>query len=370
MGVYEGYRKYVFGSNAVACKGWKVDGVGGCGGRVVYGGASGGANNNNKKMIKDSNDNLFVTAGFEGKESTGDHRTRSKYQTQKIGGTPTNAEVVMAGGFINLNTNGTYVYGVDDYSINNCLYDYVRGEYDDSKIEGYRTNVNFNAGWNEYRDGYGKGSEYWGEIYVGSGEGTLGGLREKKRIKLGNKKGKRKRGNWTKRDGDGKDSDSDSDSNGSEEVDEWMSDNSVDEISVGSDDDDDDDDNGDNDDEMVMDATSTPPTGAVSTSTAATTTSSTTPAQPAVAAAVAVPAVAVPAVAVPPSAAPAAASATAAAVVERTNLAEAQMIDAGTKPSPPNLPANWVVVWSRSNKRWYFFDQKRNQSVWEYAKVS
>ena len=31
-----------------------------------------------------------------------------------------------------------------------------------------------------------------------------------------------------------------------------------------------------------------------------------------------------------------------------------------------NLPPGWMCVWSKSQKRWYFFDQKTNKSVWEW----
>ena len=33
------------------------------------------------------------------------------------------------------------------------------------------------------------------------------------------------------------------------------------------------------------------------------------------------------------------------------------------------LPVGWVVVWSKSNKRWYFFDTVKNKSVWEIGLV-
>ena len=31
-----------------------------------------------------------------------------------------------------------------------------------------------------------------------------------------------------------------------------------------------------------------------------------------------------------------------------------------------NLPQGWMCVWSKSQKRWYFFDTKTNKSVWEW----
>jgi len=31
-----------------------------------------------------------------------------------------------------------------------------------------------------------------------------------------------------------------------------------------------------------------------------------------------------------------------------------------------NLPPGWISVWSKSQKRWYFFDTKTNKSVWQW----
>jgi hypothetical protein len=31
-----------------------------------------------------------------------------------------------------------------------------------------------------------------------------------------------------------------------------------------------------------------------------------------------------------------------------------------------NLPQGWMCVWSKSQKRWYFFDTRTNKSVWEW----
>jgi hypothetical protein len=31
-----------------------------------------------------------------------------------------------------------------------------------------------------------------------------------------------------------------------------------------------------------------------------------------------------------------------------------------------NLPPGWMCAWSKSQKRWYFFDQKTNKSVWQW----
>ncbi len=47
------------------------------------------------------------------------------------------------------------------------------------------------------------------------------------------------------------------------------------------------------------------------------------------------------------------------------------------KPVPPEvqspnakpkvtLPPGWISVWSKSQRRWYYFDQKTNKSVWEW----
>mmetsp|Transcript_54534 Transcript_54534/g.115848 ORF Transcript_54534/g.115848 Transcript_54534/m.115848 type:complete len:656 (-) Transcript_54534:26-1993(-) len=36
----------------------------------------------------------------------------------------------------------------------------------------------------------------------------------------------------------------------------------------------------------------------------------------------------------------------------------------GVKPKI-NLPEGWICVWSKSQKRWYFFDTKTNKSVWD-----
>jgi hypothetical protein len=31
-----------------------------------------------------------------------------------------------------------------------------------------------------------------------------------------------------------------------------------------------------------------------------------------------------------------------------------------------DLPPGWICVWSKSQKRWYFFDTKTNKSVWKW----
>jgi hypothetical protein len=47
---------------------------------------------------------------------------------------------------------------------------------------------------------------------------------------------------------------------------------------------------------------------------------------------------------------------------------ESPRIDLETPDKPPDvlLPSNWVCVWSKSQKRWYFFDTKTNTSVWKW----
>ena len=44
---------------------------------------------------------------------------------------------------------------------------------------------------------------------------------------------------------------------------------------------------------------------------------------------------------------------------------EAALTNEKVKPRL-NMPAGWVIVWSKSNHRWYFFDTKNNKSLWEY----
>jgi hypothetical protein len=36
-----------------------------------------------------------------------------------------------------------------------------------------------------------------------------------------------------------------------------------------------------------------------------------------------------------------------------------------TKPNV-NLPPGWICTWSKSQKRWYFFNTKNNKSVWQW----
>jgi hypothetical protein len=46
-------------------------------------------------------------------------------------------------------------------------------------------------------------------------------------------------------------------------------------------------------------------------------------------------------------------------------------LDLESPYSRPNveLPSGWMCVWSKSQKRWYFFDTKSNRSVWKYEEV-
>jgi len=45
-----------------------------------------------------------------------------------------------------------------------------------------------------------------------------------------------------------------------------------------------------------------------------------------------------------------------------------QSVDEKLRPPKPqvNLPPSWMCVWSKSQKRWYFFDTMTNKSVWEW----
>lgn len=45
-----------------------------------------------------------------------------------------------------------------------------------------------------------------------------------------------------------------------------------------------------------------------------------------------------------------------------------QVLDLQSPDKKPqvNLPPGWMCVWSKSQKRWYFFDTKSNNSVWEW----
>lgn len=45
-----------------------------------------------------------------------------------------------------------------------------------------------------------------------------------------------------------------------------------------------------------------------------------------------------------------------------------QQIDMQSQEKKPSvdLPPGWMCVWSKSQKRWYFFDTKTNKSVWQW----
>ena len=47
---------------------------------------------------------------------------------------------------------------------------------------------------------------------------------------------------------------------------------------------------------------------------------------------------------------------------------QAQPLDLQNPDSKPNvkLPSNWICAWSKSQKRWYFFDIKTNKSIWQW----
>ena len=45
-----------------------------------------------------------------------------------------------------------------------------------------------------------------------------------------------------------------------------------------------------------------------------------------------------------------------------------QLQNPNAKPTI-KIPEGWICVWSKSQKRWYFFDTKTNKSVWEPDKL-
>jgi hypothetical protein len=51
-----------------------------------------------------------------------------------------------------------------------------------------------------------------------------------------------------------------------------------------------------------------------------------------------------------------------------TDQNEKQAADLQSPDSKPevDLPPGWMCVWSKSQKRWYFFDTKTNKSVWQW----
>mmetsp|Transcript_52539 Transcript_52539/g.87159 ORF Transcript_52539/g.87159 Transcript_52539/m.87159 type:complete len:224 (-) Transcript_52539:187-858(-) len=44
------------------------------------------------------------------------------------------------------------------------------------------------------------------------------------------------------------------------------------------------------------------------------------------------------------------------------------MTNPNQRPDTTGLSACWTVEWSRSNKRWYFFNKKTNTALWEFPK--
>jgi hypothetical protein len=51
-----------------------------------------------------------------------------------------------------------------------------------------------------------------------------------------------------------------------------------------------------------------------------------------------------------------------------TTGATTQELDLQSPDKKPqvSLPPGWMCVWSKSQKRWYFFDTKSNKSVWQW----
>ena len=54
-----------------------------------------------------------------------------------------------------------------------------------------------------------------------------------------------------------------------------------------------------------------------------------------------------------------------ASLVDQEGPTKSNMQDPDNKPDV-KLPAEWMLVWSRSKKRWYYFDKRTNASVWEW----
>jgi hypothetical protein len=46
-------------------------------------------------------------------------------------------------------------------------------------------------------------------------------------------------------------------------------------------------------------------------------------------------------------------------------LSDLDLESPDVKPKVDLLPG-WICVWSKSQKRWYFFDTKTNKSVWKW----
>lgn len=52
-------------------------------------------------------------------------------------------------------------------------------------------------------------------------------------------------------------------------------------------------------------------------------------------------------------------------VVQRFPL-DVNAVQSPTEKPKVTLPPGWIVSWSKSQKRWYFFDTRANKSVWEW----
>ena len=52
--------------------------------------------------------------------------------------------------------------------------------------------------------------------------------------------------------------------------------------------------------------------------------------------------------------------------VKSTSITSTLDLQSPDKKPTVDLPAGWMCVWSKSQKRWYFFDTKTNKSVWEW----
>ena len=57
---------------------------------------------------------------------------------------------------------------------------------------------------------------------------------------------------------------------------------------------------------------------------------------------------------------------TATATAATGNTPSEQDLQSPEKKPDVDLPAGWMCVWSKSQKRWYFFDTKSNKSVWKW----
>ena len=58
-------------------------------------------------------------------------------------------------------------------------------------------------------------------------------------------------------------------------------------------------------------------------------------------------------------------SSTKSSVATSSQQQQVDLQNPDVKPSV-NLPSGWICVWSKSQKRWYFFDTRTNKSVWQW----